>query len=54
LRGRNLEWEVSRSFGLISTDSLVNLEHFDINLMGAADCGYMVDQKNDQKWILRG
>ena len=28
--------------GIFSTDSLVNLEYFDTNLMGAADCVYMV------------
>ena len=44
--------EVSRVF---SKDPLVNLEHFDTSLKGAADCGYMVlTQKPPQKLILRG
>ena len=30
--------EVSRKF---LKDPLVNFEHFDTSLMGAADCGYM-------------
>ena len=34
--------EVSRVF---SKDPLMNSEHFDTNLMGAADCGYMVSAK---------
>ena len=43
--------EVSRVF---SKDPLMNSEHFDTNLMGAADCGYMVlTQKPPQKLILR-
>ena len=33
----------------------MNLEHFDTNFMGAADCGYMVStKKSAKKWILRG
>ena len=44
--------EVLRVF---SKDLLVNLEHFDTNLMGAVDCGYMVSaEKPAKKWILRG
>ena len=44
--------EVSRVF---SKDPLINLEHFNTNLMGAADCGYMVlTKKPPQKLILRG
>ena len=44
--------EVSRVF---SKDPLMNSEHFDTNLMGAADCGYMVSAKKPaKKWILRG
>ena len=44
--------EVSRVF---SKDPLMNSEHFDTNLMGAADCGYMVSTKKPaKKWILRG
>ena len=44
--------EVSRVF---SKDPLMNSEHFDTNLMGAADCGYMVSaKKTAKKWILRG
>jgi len=52
LRGQIREWEVSRIF---STDPLMNLEHFDTNFIGAADCGYMVStEKSAKKWILRG
>ena len=49
--------EVLRVF---SKDPLMDLEHVDTNLMGAADCGYMVfTQKLPQKsilfaWKLRG
>ena len=36
-------------------DPLMNLKHFDTNLMGAADCGYMVlTKKTSKKWLLRG
>ena len=43
--------EVSRVF---SKDPLMNSEHFDTNLMGAADCSYMVSAKKPaKKWILR-
>ena len=38
--------EVLRAF---STDSPLNLEHFDSNLMGAADFGYMVMTKKPSK-----
>ena len=27
---------------IVSEDPFVNLKHFDTNLLGAADCGYMV------------
>ena len=41
--------------GIFSTDPLVNLEHFDTNFMGAADCGYIVStEKPAKKRILRG
>ena len=44
--------EVSRVF---LKDPLVNLVHFDTNLMVAADCGYMVlTLKLPQKLTLRG
>ena len=44
--------EVSRVF---LKDPLVNFEQFDTNLMGAADCGYIVSTKKSvKKWILRG
>ena len=43
--------EVSRVF---STDSPVNLEDLDSNLMGAVDCRKKLQQKNGLKWILRG
>ena len=40
---------------IFSTDPLVNLENFDTNFMGAADCGYIVPtEKPAKKWILRG
>ena len=40
---------------IFSIDPLVNLEHFDTNFMGAADCGYIVStEKPAKKWILRG
>ena len=32
-----------------SEDSPVNFEHFDTNLMGAADCGYIVSTKKSVK-----
>ena len=35
--------------GIFSTDPLVNLEHFDTNLMGVADCGYMIMTKKPSK-----
>ena len=38
--------EVSRVFW---KDPLVNLEHFDTNLMGAVDCGYMVSAEKPAK-----
>ena len=34
---------------IVSKDPLENLEHFDTNLMGAADCGYMVVTKKPSK-----
>ena len=43
--------EVRRVF---SIDSLVNLTHFDTNLMGVADCGYMVMMENPTKNGLYG
>ena len=44
--------EVSRVF---SKDPPVNLEHFDTNLMAAADCGYMaVIKKPSKKWFYVG
>ena len=43
--------EVSRVF---SKDPLVNLEHFDTNLMGAADCRYMVSTKKPSKMDFTG
>jgi len=38
--------EVSRVF---SKDPVVNLEHFDTSLMGAADCAYVVLTKKPSK-----
>ena len=39
-------WEL---LGVFSKDSLVNLEHFDANLMGAAEWGKSCDQETVQK-----
>ena len=35
--------------GFFSTYPLVNFEHFDINIIGAADCDYMVVTKKPPK-----
>ena len=34
--------------------SAVNLEHFDTNLMGAANCGYMVSAEKRVKMDFKG
>ena len=53
--GETVNGKSSEVSGIFSTDSLVNLEYFDTDLMGAADCGYMIlTQKLPQKLILRG
>ena len=40
--GKTLNGKSPEVSGIFSKDPLVNLEHFDTNLMGAVDCGYMV------------
>ena len=52
---KTLTGESPEVSGIFSTDPLVNLEHFDTNFMGAADCGYIVStEQPTKKWILRG
>ena len=53
--GKTVNGKSPEVSGIFSTDPLVNLEHFDTNFMGAADCGYIVStDKPVKKWILRG
>ena len=52
--GKTVNGKSPEVSGIFSKDP-VNLEHFDTNFMGAADCGYIVStEKPAKKWILRG
>ena len=47
--GKTVNGKSPEVSGIFSTDPLVNLEHFDSNFMGAADCGYIVSTEKPAK-----
>ena len=47
--GKTVNGKSPEVSGIFSTDPLVNLEHFDTNFMGAADCGYIVSTEKPAK-----
>ena len=47
--GKTVDGKSPEALRVFPTDSLINLEHFDANLMGAAEWGKSCDQETVQK-----
>ena len=52
--GETVNGRSSEVAEIFLTESLMNLEHFDTNLMGSADCGYLIVTKNRPKMDCMG